>query len=67
MPVLFVAAGEITHRRPDVGEAPFAAQLLQNGLVVPLITLSFPTFVLLPLVIASVTGYAIAGESQPIP
>jgi hypothetical protein len=67
VPVLFVAAGEITHRRPDVGEALFAAHLLQNGLVVPLITLSFSTFVLLPLVIASVTGYAIAGKSQAIP
>ncbi len=62
VPVLFVAAVEITQRGPDAGEAPFAAQLLENGLVVPLITLSFATFVLLPLVVTFVAGDSIAGE-----
>ena len=64
VPVLFVAAIEITHRGPDAGEAPFAAQLLDNGLVVPLITLGFATFVLLPLVVAFVAGDSIAGETS---
>ena len=62
VPILFVAAVEITRRGPDAGEAPFAAQLLENGLVVPLITLAFATFVLLPLVVSFVAGDAIAGE-----
>jgi ABC-2 type transport system permease protein len=62
VPVLFVAAIEITRRGPDAGEVPFAAQLLDNGLVVPLITLGFATFVLLPLVVAFVAGDSIAGE-----
>src|SRR5829696_4956486 len=62
VPVLFVAALEITRQGPPEGEAPFAAQLLANGLVVPLVTLAFATFVLLPLVIAFVAGDAIAGE-----
>ena len=62
VPVLFVAALEITRQGPPEGEAPFAAQLLENGLVVPLVTLAFATFVLLPLVVAFVAGDAIAGE-----
>ena len=62
VPVFFVAAIEITRRGPDAGEVPFAAQLLDNGLVVPLITLGFATFVLLPLVVAFVAGDSIAGE-----
>jgi ABC-2 type transport system permease protein len=62
VPVLFVAALEITRQGPPEGEAPFATQLLENGLVVPLVTLAFATFVLLPLVIAFVAGDAIAGE-----
>ena len=62
VPVLFVAAIEITQRGPDAGEAPFAAQLQDNGLVVPLMTLGFATFVLLPLVVAFVAGDSIAGE-----
>ncbi len=60
--ILFVAALEITRRGPDPGEAPFATQLLDNGLVVPLVTLASATFVLLPLVVAFVVGDAIAGE-----
>jgi ABC-2 type transport system permease protein len=62
VPILFVTALEITQRGPDAGEAPFAAQLLENGLVVPLATLGFATFFLLPLVVASVAGDSIAGE-----
>ncbi len=62
VPILFVAALEITQRGPDAGEVPFAAQLLENGLVVPLATLTFATFVLLPLVAATVAGDSIAGE-----
>jgi len=61
-PVLFVSSLEITRQGPPEGEAPFATQLLENGLVVPLVTLAFATFVLLPLVIAFVAGDAIAGE-----
>ena len=62
VPVLFVAALEITREGPPEGEAPFATQLLENGLVVPLVTLAFATFVLLPLVVAFVAGDAVAGE-----
>jgi len=62
VPVLFVAALEITGQGPPEGEAPFATQLLENGLVVPLVTLAFATFVLLPLVVAFVAGDAVAGE-----
>ena len=64
VPVFFVAAIGITRRGPDAGEVPFAAQLLDNGLVVPLITLGFATFVLLPLVVAFVAGDSIAGEAS---
>jgi len=64
VPIFFVAAIEITRRGPDAGEVPFAAQLLENGLVVPLITLGFATFVLLPLVVAFVAGDSIAGETS---
>lgn len=64
VPILFVAAIQITQRGPDAGEAPFAAQLLENGLVVPLTTLGFATFVLLPLVVAFVAGDSIAGETS---
>ena len=38
VPIFFVLAIEITRRGPEPGEVPFAAQLLENGLVVPLIT-----------------------------
>jgi ABC-2 family transporter protein len=62
VPILFVAALEITGEGPPEGEAPFATQLLENGLVVPLVTLAFATFVLLPLVVAFVAGDAVAGE-----
>lgn len=62
VPILFVAALEITRQGPPEGEAPFATQLLDNGLIVPLVTLAFATFVLLPLVVAFVAGDAIAGE-----
>ncbi len=62
VPVLFVAALEITQQGPPEGEAPFATQLLDNGLAVPLVTLAFATFVLLPLVVAFVAGDAVAGE-----
>ncbi len=64
VPILFVAAIQITRQGPDGGEVPFAAQLLDNGLVVPLITLGFATFVLLPLVVAFVAGDSIAGETS---
>lgn len=64
VPVLFVAAVQITRRGPPPDEAPFAAQLLENGLVVPLITLGFATFVLLPLVVAFVAGDTVAGEAS---
>jgi ABC-2 type transport system permease protein len=62
VPILFVAALEITQEGPPEGEAPFATQLLENGLAVPLVTLAFATFVLLPLVVAFVAGDAVAGE-----
>jgi ABC-2 type transport system permease protein len=62
VPILFVAALEITQDGPPEGEAPFATQLLDNGLAVPLVTLAFATFVLLPLVVAFVAGDAVAGE-----
>src|SRR5215213_3414484 len=62
VPILFVAALEITRQGPPEGEAPFATQLLENGLAVPLVTLAFATFVLLPLVVAFVAGDAVAGE-----
>jgi ABC-2 type transport system permease protein len=64
VPVLFVVALEITQRGPDAGEAPFAAQLLENGLVIPLTTLGFATVLLLPLVVAAVAGDSIAGEAS---
>jgi ABC-2 type transport system permease protein len=64
VPILFVAAIQITRQGPDGGEVPFAAQLLDNGLVVPLITLGFATFVLLPLVVAFVAGDSVAGETS---
>ena len=45
------------------GEAPFAAQLLSNGLVIPFITLGFGSVVLLPLLTVLVTmAFAVAGE-----
>lgn len=62
VPILFVVALEITGHGPRSGDTPFAAQLLENGLVVPLITLSFSTFVLLPLVVVFVAGDSVAGE-----
>jgi ABC-2 type transport system permease protein len=62
VPILFVIALEITGHGPRSGDTPFAAQLLENGLVVPLITLSFATFVLLPLVVVFVAGDSVAGE-----
>jgi ABC-2 type transport system permease protein len=62
VPILFLAAVRITQEGPPPGEAPFATQLLSNGLVIPLITLSFGSVVLLPLLTVLVAGDAIAGE-----
>lgn len=62
VPILFLAAVRITQEGPPPGEAPFAAQLLSNGLVIPLITLGFGSVVLLPLLTVLVAGDAIAGE-----
>ena len=60
--MLFLSAIRITQEGPPPGEAPFAAQLLSNGLVIPLITLGFGSVVLLPLLTVLVAGDAIAGE-----
>jgi ABC-2 type transport system permease protein len=62
VPILFLVAVRITQEGPPPGEAPFAAQLLSNGLVIPLITLAFGSVVLLPLLTVLVAGDAIAGE-----
>ena len=62
VPLLFLAAVVITQDGPPPGEAPFAAQLLSNGLVIPLITLGFGSVVLLPLLAVLVAGDAVAGE-----
>src|SRR5215218_8027407 len=62
VPILFLVAVRITREGPPPGEAPFATQLLSNGLVIPLITLSFGSVVLLPLLTVLVAGDAIAGE-----
>ena len=62
VPILFLAAVRITQEGPPPGEAPFATQLLDNGLVIPLITLGFGSVVLLPLLTVLVAGDAIAGE-----
>jgi ABC-2 type transport system permease protein len=62
VPVLFLSAILITRQGPDAGEAPFAAQLLSNGLVIPFMTLGFGSVVLLPLLTVLVAGDAVAGE-----
>jgi ABC-2 type transport system permease protein len=62
VPVLFLVAIRVTHHGPEAGDAPFAAQLLSNGLVIPLITLGFGSVVLLPLLTVLVAGDTIAGE-----
>lgn len=62
VPVLFLSAILITQQGPDAGEAPFAAQLLSNGLVIPFMTLGFGSVVLLPLLTVLVAGDAVAGE-----
>ena len=62
VPVLFLSAILITQQGPDPGEAPFAAQLLSNGLVIPFMTLGFGSVVLLPLLTVLVAGDAVAGE-----
>lgn len=62
VPLVFLSAVEILGSGPDAGEAPFAAQLLGNGLVIPLVTLAFGSVVLLPLLTVLVAGDAIAGE-----
>lgn len=62
VPILFLAAVRITREGPEAGDAPFADQLLSNGLVIPLITLGFGSVVLLPLLTVLVAGDAIAGE-----
>ena len=68
MPVLFLSAILITQQGPDAGEAPFAAQLLSNGLVAPpFMTLGFGSVVLLPLLTVLVAGDAVAGRYPPAP
>lgn len=62
VPLVFVAALKIVGEGPPEGEAPFAAQLLQNGLVIPLATLALGSLVILPLLTVLVAGDAIAGE-----
>lgn len=62
VPLFFLAAVEIIGSGPEAGEAPFAAQLLGNGLVIPLVTLAFGSVVLLPLLTVLVAGDAVAGE-----
>lgn len=64
VPIIFVAAIEITHRGPEAGDAPFAAQLFSNGLVIPLITLAFGSFVMLPAIVVLVAGDTVAGEAS---
>jgi ABC-2 type transport system permease protein len=62
VPLVFLAAVEIIGGGPDGGEAPFAAQLVGNGLVIPLVTLAFGGTVLLPLLTVLVAGDSIASE-----
>jgi len=62
VPLVFLAAVEILNSGPDAGEVPFAAQLLGNGLVIPLVCLAFGATVLLPLLTVLVAGDTIAGE-----
>jgi hypothetical protein len=62
VPLVFLAAVEIIGSGPEAGEAPFAAQLLGNGLVIPFVTLAFGSVVLLPLLTVLVAGDAVAGE-----
>jgi ABC-2 type transport system permease protein len=62
VPLLILAAVEILGSGPEAGEAPFAAQLFNNGLVIPLIALALGSVVLLPLLTVLVAGDTIAGE-----
>lgn len=62
VPLAFLAAVQIVGGGPEAGEAPFAAQLVGNGLVIPLVTLAFGSVVLLPLLTVLVAGDAVAGE-----
>lgn len=62
VPILILAAVLLTPGGPEAGDAPFATQLLTNGLVIPLIALGFGSVVLLPLLTVLVAGDAVAGE-----